>query len=254
MYKNLTGNESVHLSDFPTAKTDLIDEQLNADMDLCQKIINLGLSLRTSTKMRVRQPLQSISIWEELSEYYKDIIKEELNVKEVLVVDSSTIAQKICKPNGRLIGPKFGKNVKDIMTQAKSGNFIELDENTVKVGEFILEGDDFEIAFMTEGESDNIESGFGMIISMDLELTQELKLEWYARDIVRHIQEARKEAGYEVDDRISINIIVDDLEAILESYDITSETLSTLDTSLMSWDIEKEIQLGETTAKIILKK
>ena len=97
-------------------------------MDLCQKIINLGLSLRTSSKMRVRQPLQSISIWENLSDYYKDIIKEELNVKEVLVVDSSTIAQKICKPNGRLIGPKFGKNVKDIMSQAKSGNFIELDE------------------------------------------------------------------------------------------------------------------------------
>lgn len=83
--------------------------------------------------MRVRQPLRSISIGENLSDYYKDIIKEELNVKEVLVVDSSTIAQKICKPNGRLIGPKFGKDVKEIMTQAKSGNFEEIDENTVKV-------------------------------------------------------------------------------------------------------------------------
>jgi len=242
MYKNLTGNESVHLSDFPTAKTDLIDEQLNADMDLCQKIINLGLSLRTSTKMRVRQPLQSISIWEELSEYYKDIIKEELNVKEVLVVDSSTIAQKICKPNGRLIGPKFGKNVKDIMTQAKSGNFIELDENTVKVGEFILEGDDFEIAFMTQGKSDNIESGFGMVISMDLELTDELIEEWYARDIIRHIQEWRKEAGFEVSDRIKINFSSWDwkpsseiykkyecLISNLQNYWVYTETLSERD-------------------------
>lgn len=85
---------------------------------------------------------------------------------------------------------------------------------------------------MTEGESDNIESGFGMVISMDLELTDELRLEGYARDIVRHVQEARKEAGYEVNDRISLNIVTNELEAILASYDITSETLSTLDTSL----------------------
>jgi isoleucyl-tRNA synthetase len=254
IYKNLTGDESVHLTDFPVADRSLIDAQLNADMDLCQKIIKLGLSLRTAQKQRVRQPLASISIGEHLSDYYKDIIKEELNVKKVIEVDSSTIAQKICKPNGRLIGPKFGKDVKNIMSAAKSGNFEEIDENTVKVWEFILEWDDFEIAYVTQGEADNIESGFGMVISMDLELTGELVVEGYARDIVRHVQEARKEAGYEVDDRISVNIIVPELDAILASYDIASETLSTLDTSLTAGDIEKELELGENTAKIILKK
>jgi isoleucyl-tRNA synthetase len=124
----------------------------------------------------------------------------------------------------------------------------------VKVWEFTLEGDEFEIAYVTQGESDNIESGFGMVIAMDLEISQELKIEWYARDIVRHIQEARKEAWYQVDDRITINIIVEDLEAILASYNIASETLSTLDTSLTSWDIEKNIELGDITARIILKK
>jgi len=110
------------------------------------------------------------------------------------------------------------------------------------------------MAYITDGENDNIESGFGMVISMNLELTDELIVEWQARDIVRHIQEARKEAWYEVDDRISINIMIDNLESILASYDIASETLSTLDTSLSSGDIEKEIELGEATAKIILKK
>ncbi len=254
IYKNLTGEESVHLTDFPTADKWLIDIELNQNMALCQKIINLGLSLRTTQKIRVRQPLSSISIWENLSEYYKDIIKEELNVKKVQVVDSSSIASKICKPNGRLIGPKFGKNVKNIIAEAKAGNYTQIDENTVKVWEFELVGDEFEIAFVTDGEADNIESGFGMVIAMNLEITEELKIEWYARDIVRHIQEARKEAQYEVDDRITINIVVDDLEAINASYDIASETLSTLDTSLTSGDIEKEIELGDTTAKIILKK
>ena len=106
----------------------------------------------------------------------------------------------------------------------------------------------------TTEESNNIESGFGMVIAMDLKLSKTLVTEGYARDIVRHIQEARKEAGYEVDDRISVNIIVENLESILTSYDIASETLSTLDTTLESGDIEKEIELGQTSAKIILKK
>ena len=266
IYKNLTGNESVHLTDFPKADSSLIDTELNSSMDLCQKVINLGLSLRTAQKIRVRQPLQSISTGEHLSEYYKDIIKEELNVKEVLEVDSSSIAKKICKPNGRLIWPKFWKEVKNIISQAKAWNFEEIDENTVLVlslnqGEMSegqrgwkLEWDEFEMAFVTDGDKDNIESGFGMVVSMNLEITDELKIEWHARDIVRHIQDARKEAGYEVNDRISINVVADDREQIFASYNIESETLSTLDTSLTTWDIEKEIELWENTAKIILKK
>jgi isoleucyl-tRNA synthetase len=133
IYKSLTGNESVHLADFPVSDTKLIDTELNEAMDICQKVINLGLSLRTAQKIRVRQPLRSISIGFDLSDYYKDIIKEELNIKSVHTVDSSSIAQKICKPNGRLIGPKFEKDVKNIISEAKSGNFEIIDENTVKV-------------------------------------------------------------------------------------------------------------------------
>lgn len=108
IYQNLTGGESVHLTDFPTANLSLVDTKLNGDMDQVQKIINLGLSLRTRSKIRVRQPLTSLSIGMHLDDYYKNIIQEELNVKNILEVDSSSIAQKICKPNGRLIGPKFG--------------------------------------------------------------------------------------------------------------------------------------------------
>ncbi len=93
-----------------------------------------------------------------------------------------------------------------------------------------------------------------MVIAMDLELTDALITEGYARDIVRHIQEARKEAGYQVDDRIRVNITVEHLDDILASYDIASETLSQLDTSLQEGDIEKAIELGDITAKIILKK
>jgi isoleucyl-tRNA synthetase len=136
IYKSLTGNESVHLEDFPVADTKLIDSELNEAMDICQKVINLGLSLRENNKIRVRQPLSYIQTTEELSDYYKNIIKEELNVKYVHKFgdfqDDYELTQ-ICKPNGRLIGPKFGKDVKNIISEAKSGNFEIIDENTVKV-------------------------------------------------------------------------------------------------------------------------
>jgi len=99
IFKSLTGKESVHLEDFPIADESLIDAELNEAMDICQKVINLGLSLRTAQKIRVRQPLQSISIGFELSDYYKDIIKEELNVKEVNTVDSVNQMDVLSVPN-----------------------------------------------------------------------------------------------------------------------------------------------------------
>jgi hypothetical protein len=150
--------------------------------------------------------------------------------------------------------------VKNIMQLAKAWNYTEVDENTVKVWEFELVWDEFEIAFVTDGESDNIESRFGMVIKMDLEITPELKIEWHARDIVRHIQEARKEAWYEVDDRISLNIVTSSrqnseyLKSIVACYPIENETLSELDLWLTKWDIHKIIEVHDFTIDILLKK
>ena len=94
-----------------------------------------------------------------------------------------------------------------------------------------------------------------MAISMNLEITKQLELEGYARDLVRQIQESRKEANYNVDDRIAINIKTDNLEAILASYDICSETLSHFDSTLLNGDLVKEIEIGDgKIATIILKK
>lgn len=94
-----------------------------------------------------------------------------------------------------------------------------------------------------------------MAIAMNLEITPELEIEGCARDLVRFIQEARKEVGYNVEDRITVNIKTENLEEILASYDICSETLSSLDTTLETGDIVKEVVLGEgKQATIILKK
>ena len=254
IFKNLTWKQSVHLEDFPIYDKKLIDKKLNSDTDKIQKIITLWLAFRANHKIRVRQPLQSITITDEIDDYNVDIIKEELNVKEVLVVDWNTLAKQICKPNGRAIWPKFGKDVKFIMSEAKAWNFEILENGNAKVWEFELEVWDFELVFESWETWTSIEAGFGMVIAMDKEISSELKIEWYARDLVRQIQEARKEAGYNVDDRIEVSISwINDVLNIFKDY-IENETLSKIVQNIETPDIDKKIELDELQINLTLKK
>lgn len=256
IFKNLTWKESVHLENFPIYNKNLIDLELNETTDKVQKIINLWLAWRANQKIRVRQPLQSITITQSFEKYYNEIIKEELNVKEVLVVDGSSLAKRICKPNWRNIWPKFGKDVKFIMSEAKAGNFTELPNGNVKVWDFELEIGDFELVYESSDANAKIESGFGMVITMDDKITEELKQEWFARDIVRHIQETRKECNYNVDDRIFIKIESNELDETIANFAnyIETETLSKIDNSINSPDLEKDISIEEIKIKLSLKK
>lgn len=257
MYKELTWNKSVHLTDFPNYDESLIDEKLNSDTNKVQKIITLGLAWRANQKIRVRQPLKSITITENLDDYNIEIIKEELNVKEVLVVDWNTLAKQICKPNGRAIWPKFGWDVKFIIWEAKAWNFELLESWNVKVWDFELEAWDFELVFESGDTWALIEAWFWMVIAMDNEITEELKIEWYARDLVRQIQEARKEADYQVDDRIEVEFIWNDIiHQILENFKeyIQNETLSKVVYLIENPDIDKEIELDDLKINLKLKK
>lgn len=94
-------------------------------MGICEKIVSLGLALRSRKNIRVRQPLASITITQELTPYYQSIICDELNIKEVRFENPERLAKKICKPDARKIGPKYGKDVQKIITEAKNGNFTE---------------------------------------------------------------------------------------------------------------------------------
>ncbi len=264
IYKELTKKESVHLDLYPESNPWFILEDLNKNMEITRNIITLWLAARANAKIRVRQPLAYVKIGENLNDYYKDIIKEELNVKEIKIFDESEMPKKICKPNGRLIGPKFGKNVKFIMQQAKSWNFEELEDWKVKVGEFILEPWEFEIVLEQNKEKQNsneaLESGFGTALAIGIELTPELIEEWIARDLIRHIQEARKEANFEVDDRINISIKwkieSKKLEEIINKFKdyIEKETLSQIIDNIKKPDIEKEVEIEGNKFDIKLKK
>ena len=102
-------------------------------MEICEHIVSLGLALRSRKNIRVRQPLASITVTKELSEYYQSIIASELNVKDILFENPEKLAKKICKPDARKIGPKYGKDVQKVITEAKNGNFTEKENGQIVI-------------------------------------------------------------------------------------------------------------------------
>jgi len=156
-----------------------------------------------------------------------EIIKEELNVKEVELIDKpGDLATVIAKPNAKLLGPKYGKEVQTIIQTAKSGEFERLDNGNIKVLEYELTPEEMEIAYMGK-EGADIETQTGILVALDAKVTPELEMEGKARDLVRQIQELRKAADYNVDDRITVALIGAD-KALLKQFGdyIKAETLA----------------------------
>jgi isoleucyl-tRNA synthetase len=233
IYINLTGKESVHLTQYPTTEGSIRESSLMEEMFLAKTIVSLGLAARAKTKIKVRQPLSKVQI--ALGEQYDksllndqlDIIKEELNVKAVeFINDASNLATVIAKPNAKLLGPKYGKEVQTIIQTAKSGKFEKLENGNIKVLDFELTPEEMEIAYLGK-EGYDIETEAGILVALDTTITPELEMEGKARDIVRQIQELRKAADYKVDDRITVALIGCD-DALLEKFGnyIKSETLA----------------------------
>ncbi len=257
IFKNLTNKESVHLEYFPEHKEAYIFNNLNKSMEKTQQIINLWLSLRANKKIRVRQPLSSITIWEKLDQYYESILKDELNVKEIIVLDDlSSIAKKICRPNAKLLWPKFGSNVQEIIKNAKEWKFEEKENGVICVWSYELQKEEYEITYEPLNINFDIQAWFGLVVAMNTNITEELKIEWYARDIVRIIQDSRKEVSYNVEDRIEVSISWNKINDILNSQKqyIEQETLSKIIDNIDSWDISKEEEIDDFKIKIVLKR
>lgn len=252
--------QSVHLTDFPEAAVSLIDSELERDMRMVQDIIRIWLWWRSKHTIRVRQPLQSVTIGVSLEVYYRDIIAEELNVKSVFFDPSiNDQVTKICKPDAKLLGPKFGADLKIILEDAKSGLFEEHDDGSVTVRHFRLQPGEFIISYTKTNVSGahDIEVDNGVVLAIDAHITPELELEGYARDLVRYIQEARKEAGYDISDRIQLYIEQSDfVENLIQWFGdyIQQETLSTLASSLLIFDIKKEVEIGKAVVGFSLKR
>ncbi len=257
IYRNLTGEESVHLSKYPSSTVGQDNyPDLRQEMFLTKTIVSLGLAGRAKTKIKVRQPLSKVQI--ALGDQYDskllndqmDIVKEELNVKEVEVIKNpSDLATVIAKPNAKLLGPKYGKDVQKIIMEAKSGNFERLKNGNLKVLDFELLPEEMEIAYLGKDGTD-VETEEGILVALDTKITPELEQEGLARDLVRQIQDLRKAADYKVDDRIQIALVNVDKNLLKNHGDyIKSETLATS----IEDDLEDADQFAEyegTTIKI----
>ncbi|ANH59489.1 isoleucine--tRNA ligase [Dokdonia donghaensis] len=226
LYKDLnaaTGKEdfeSIHLAEFPVSDAAYIDTALEHKMQKAQIVSSLTLSLRAKEKIKVRQPLQRIMI-PVLNENDKneilavaDLIKSEVNVKDIeLISDDSGILVKQIKPNFKVLGPRFGKDMKLVASkinslQAEDIAKIEQDgELTVEInGEnTILQAGDVEITSQ-DIEGWLVASNSGVTVALDVTISDELKKEGVARELVNRIQNLRKDSGFEVTDRIHIQL------------------------------------------------
>lgn len=258
IFKALTGKQSVHLED-RTIITNIWwnNQKLLADMDLTKQIVELGLSLRWSLKCKVKQPLQSLKINKSINPAYEIIIKEELNIKE-LIIDESLNNQitVTCVPNARIVGKKLWSRFAEINNLAKSGQFTLLSDNKAQVSDIILESDEYELRYEKWDLAGDLITSWDLILMLDTTITPELKLEWYARELIRSIQEARKSAWYAVTDRISLSVSWFEADQIINNYGefISSETLSTITWSIENSDYRGECDVDDGVIKFSIKR
>ncbi len=207
--------ESVHLSMLPQVVYN--DKELEEKMEIAQQVVYLTRTLRAKANLKVRQPLKKIMVVVDKTKrdaltYIKSVILDEVNVKELVVLDDdSEIVSKSAKANFKSIGPKFGKSVKAVgeaiklfgkqeISDIESGKKIELN---IENGKILVSSEDVEIV-SSEIKDTVVESENGVTVAVDTELTLELIDEGLAREFVNRIQNMRKDAGFEVTDRIKI--------------------------------------------------
>ena len=235
--------ESIHLADFPAFEEIYIDKALERKMEDAQTISSLVLSLRAKEKIKVRQPLQKIMIPVENSEQKSSIlavanlIKHEVNIKEIeLLEDASDILVKQIKPNFRTLGPKFGREMKLIANAIQNFSKDEIlkieteGEIPVEVeGKIInLELSDVEIS-SKDIEGWLVANEGSITVALDVTVSEELRKEGVARELINRIQNARKDSGLEVTDRIKLTVLnFGDLQASINDNKeyIMSETLT----------------------------
>ena len=216
LYKNLTQKESVHLTDFVKVNAAWKNENLEASMELAQRICSLVHSIRKVHKLKVRQPLAQVLVpvlQENVREQIRsveDLIKSEVNVKQVNYLnDASGVLSKRVKPNFKALGPKFGKDMKavaDLITGMSTEDLSMVESNgTVNLQGFEIGMADIEV--MTEDMPGYLTaSEGGLTIALDNTLSPELIREGMAREFVNRVQNLRKDLGFDVIDKIHISI------------------------------------------------
>jgi len=218
----LSGDLSVHLQTYPDLREIKYKGELVQDIDKVREICTAALNLRNSQNLRIRQPLRSLTIIGKGLEFlsrYTDLIKDEVNIKEVLFSsDVETFARYVLKVNFQVVGKRIPNKIKDIIACVKKGDWSKSASDGITIAGEELVGEEFSLN-LHPLEPDKairaLETG-EIIIVLDPKLDESLEFEGLARDLVRGVQQARKKAGFHVSDKVIINLDLDN-ERVLKA-------------------------------------
>ncbi|SDG60289.1 Isoleucyl-tRNA synthetase [Flavobacterium omnivorum] len=263
--------DSVHLAEFPISVENYVNKMLESKMEKAQTISSLVLSLRKKEMIKVRQPLQKVMIpvldnnQRAEIEAISELIKAEVNVKEIVLLDdASGILVKQIKPNFKALGPRFGKDMglisKEIQGFSKE-QIAQLDKegslDVVIAGNNVtLTVEDVEITSQ-DIEGWLVANSNGITVALDITISEPLKQEGIARELVNRIQNIRKDSGFEVTDKIKVQLKRNGLleEAILKNEDyIKSETLTSDLVFVDVLELGTEIEFDEIKTMILISK
>ena len=263
--------ESVHLADFPVFHKEMVDKELEHKMENAQTISSLVLSLRKKEMIKVRQPLQRIMI-PVLDDRQKaeiaaveDLIKSEVNVKEIEYIDdASGLLVKQAKPNFKVLGPRYGKDMKavvDVINNFQSKDIAILEregkyevEINGKMTKLVPE----DVVITSQDIEGWLVAGSGKItVALDVNISEELKMEGIARELVNRIQNLRKDSGYEVTDTIDVTLLKDGIVEDAVSKNINYIKNETLTASLEFAELVTDgilIEFDDVTTMLCIKK
>ena len=213
IWRGVTGERSVHLSDWPQSDVLPADPQLVADMDLVREVASTGSSLRKAKKLRVRLPLPKLTVAVDdpgRLAAFADLISDELNVKAVELTDDIAAHGRFeLTVNARVAGPRLGKDVQAAIKAVKAGDGVVNADGTLTAGPAVLLPEEFSARLVAADPEFTaaLPDGAGLVV-LDGNVTPELEAEGWAKDRIRELQELRKTTGLEVSDRISVTMAV----------------------------------------------
>jgi isoleucyl-tRNA synthetase len=220
VWRGLTGERSVHLTDWPDAEALPQDDELVSAMDQVRDVCSAGSALRKGAALRNRLPLSSLTVvvaGADRLEGFEEIVADELNVKSVRLLDadhpdaaSYGVSQRLTV-NARAAGPRLGKDVQTAIRASKAGEWSVSDDGTVTAGGLVLEDGEYTLETVAsggDGSATGLLPGGGFVV-LDTAVTPELEAEGVARDLVRTVQQARRDAGLDVSDRIALVVSAD---------------------------------------------